>query len=98
MYFLSEQFSIYMQLEFNLKISESDVVEESVFLKKEEIDNELINQNLLNLFDDEVRLDMCEYNFKNEEWLIAVAHDVTSDEPLFLICCRNNKVIRTQIY
>lgn len=77
MYFNSEQVVIYMNVEFNLNLNEEEIAEESVYLTKEEVDVDIIGVDLLELLEKEICLDMCSFNLGKDEWLLAVAHDVT---------------------
>ena len=98
MYFNSEQVAIYMNVEFGIDVDEDYIGEETVYLKKDEVDDVLLEPNLLKLIDNEVRLDMCNFKIGKEEWLIAVAHNVISSEPLFLVCLKDNEILRARVY
>ena len=93
----AEHFAIFMSLQFGIDVDEEQVGEESVLLYKEELDENLISKELLSITPDMVFVHTCVYDNEEDEWLVCVASDADTNQPLFLLCLKNGLKVYEEI-
>jgi hypothetical protein len=96
-YYNAEHFAIFMSLQFGIDVEEEKVGEESVLLYKEELDENLISEKLLSISSELVMVHSCIYINEEHEWLVCVASNADTNQPLFLICLKNGKKIHEEV-
>ncbi|MEK3857504.1 hypothetical protein [Cytobacillus sp. FSL H8-0458] len=96
-YYNAEHFAIFMSLQFGIDVDEEQVADESVLLYKEELDENLVTEELLNISPEMVLVHSCVYNKEEHEWLVCVASDANTNQPLFLVCLKNGEKIYEEI-
>lgn len=85
-YYNAEHFAIFMSLQFGIDVDEEQVGEESVLLYKDELDEKLVTGGLLTITPEMVMVHSCVYNNEEHEWLVCVASNADTNQPLFLVC------------
>ncbi|MDW4528788.1 hypothetical protein R3398_20800 [Rossellomorea marisflavi] len=88
-YFNAENFSNFISSQFGIYVDEEQVGEESILLYKEELDENLVSEELLRIVPEMVLVHYCVYDNKEHEWLVCVASDANTNQPLFLICLKS---------
>lgn len=96
-YYNAEHFAIFMSLQFDIDVDEEQVGEESVLLYKEELDENLVSEKLLGISPELVMVHSCVYNNEEHEWLVCVASNADTNQPLFLICLKNGEKIHEEV-
>lgn len=96
-YYNAEHFAIFMSLQFGIDVDEEQVGEESVLLYKEELDKDLVTEELLSICPEMVLVHSCIYSKEEYEWLVCVASDADTNQPLFLVCLKNDEKIYEEI-
>ncbi|HCX51036.1 MAG TPA: hypothetical protein DG757_18845 [Bacillus sp. (in: Bacteria)] len=96
-YYNAEHFAIFMSSQFGIDVDEEEVGEESVLLYKEELDENLVSEELLSISPEMVFVHSCFYNKEEHEWLVCVAANADTNQPLFLICLNNGKKIHEEV-
>ena len=96
-YYSTEQFVIFMSFQFGIDINENEVGEESVLLYQEELDRNLISNELLSIAPEMVMMHYCVYEDKENEWIVCVASDADTNQPLFLVCLKDGKKIHEEV-
>ncbi len=96
-YYNTEHFAIFMAMQYGIEVDEEQVVDESVLLYKEELDENLVSEELLNITSELVMLHSCVYNNEEHEWLVSIASDADTNQPLFLICLKNGEKIYEEV-
>ncbi|MGS0433393.1 hypothetical protein ACU8YK_00250 [Bacillus paranthracis] len=96
-YYNAEHFAIFMSLQFGINVDEELVGEESVLLYREELDKNLVSEELLMIVPEMVLVHYCVYDNKEHEWLVCVASDADTNQPLFLICLKNGEKVHEEI-
>lgn len=96
-YYNAEHFAIFMSLQFDIEVDEEQVGEESVLLYKEELDENLVSEELLKIVLEMVLVHYCVYDNKEHEWLVCVASDADTNQPLFLVCLKNDEKIYEEV-
>jgi hypothetical protein len=96
-YYNAEHFAIFMSLQFDIDVDEEQVGEESILLYKEELDENLISKELLSITPDMVFVHTCVYDNEEHEWLVCVASDADTNQPLFLLCLKNGERVHEEI-
>ncbi|RFB35822.1 hypothetical protein [Brevibacillus sp. VP] len=96
-YYNAEHFAIFMSLQFGIDVDEEQVGEESVLLYKEELDENLVSEELLSISPEMVLVHSCVYNKEEHEWLVCVASNADTNQPLFLVCLKNGEKIYEEI-
>ena len=96
-YFNIEHFALFMLSKNGIEVDEEKVGEESVMLYKEELDNNLVSETLLEVATEMVLLHTCVYDIEENEWVVCVASDADTNYPLFLICMKDNVKIYEEI-
>lgn len=96
-YYNAEHFAIFMSLKFGIDVDEEQVGEESVLLYKEELDENLVSEELLSTSPERVLVHSCVYNKEEHEWLVCVASNADTNQPLFLICLKNGEKIYEEV-
>jgi hypothetical protein len=96
-YYNAEHFAIFISLQFGIDVDEEQVGEESVLLYKEELDENLVTEELLNISPEMVFVHSCVYNKEEHEWLVCVASNADTNQPLFLICLKNGEKIYEEV-
>jgi len=96
-YYNAEHFAIFMSLQFGIDVDEEQVGEESVLLYKDELDEKLVTEELLSISPEMVLVHSCVYNNEEHEWLVCVASNADTNQPLFLICLKNGEKIYEEI-
>lgn len=88
-YYNAEHFAIFMSLQFGIDVNEEQVGEESVLLYKEELDDNLVSEELLEITPEMLLVHSCVYDNGEHEWLVCVASDADTNLPLFLVCLKD---------
>ncbi|MCE4939280.1 hypothetical protein P5667_01205 [Bacillus velezensis] len=96
-YYNAERFATFMSLQFGIDVDEEQVGEESVLLYKEELDENLVTEELLSISPEMVLVHSCVYNKDEHEWLVCVASNADTNQPLFLICLKNGEKIHEKV-
>ncbi|MFV0974143.1 hypothetical protein JK627_09275 [Bacillus paranthracis] len=96
-YYNAEHFAIFMSLQFGIDVDEEQVGEESVLLYKDELDEKLVTGGLLTITPEMVMVHSCVYNNEEHEWLVCVASNADTNQPLFLVCLKNGEKIYEEI-
>lgn len=96
-YFNIEHFSTFMHLQYGILVDEKQVGEESVLLYKEELDENLVSEEMLEVTTELVLLHTCIYNTNENEWIVCVASDADTNYPLFLICLKDGTRVYNEI-
>ncbi|UYY93991.1 hypothetical protein OIU11_26995 [Bacillus cereus] len=96
-YYNAEHFAIFMSLQFCIDVDEEQVGEESVLLYKEELDDNLVSEELLNITPELVMVHSCVYNNEEDEWLVCVASNADTNQPLFLVCLKNGEKTHEEV-
>jgi hypothetical protein len=96
-YYNAEHFAIFMSLQFGIDVDEEQVGEESVLLYKEELDGDIVSEELLNITPELVMVHSCVYSKEEHEWLICVASDADTNQPLFLVCLKNGEKTHEEV-
>ncbi|MBL3647433.1 hypothetical protein [Bacillus sp. RHFS10] len=96
-YYNAEHFVIFMSLQFGIDVDEEQVGEESVLLYKDELDEKLVTGGLLTITPEMVMVHSCVYNNEEHEWLVCVASNADTNQPLFLVCLKNGEKIYEEI-
>ena len=96
-YYNAEHFTIFMSLQFGIDVDEEQVGEESVLLYKDELDEKLVTGGLLTITPEMVMVHSCVYNNEEHEWLVCVASNADTNQPLFLVCLKNGEKIYEEI-
>ncbi|MGX9806123.1 hypothetical protein ACV3PA_02690 [Exiguobacterium acetylicum] len=84
-------------LKFGIDIGNENVGEESILLDKEEIDEFLVSEELLIITPKVVMIHSYIYNNEEHEWLVCVASDANTNQPLFLLCLKNGLKVYEEI-
>ncbi|MCK8099394.1 hypothetical protein MTN95_08420 [Bacillus sp. 2CMS4F] len=96
-YYNAEHFAIFMSLQFGIDVDEEQVGEESVLLYKEELDENFVTGELLSISPEMVLVHYCVYNKEEHEWLVCVALNADTNQPLFLVCLKNDEKIYEEV-
>ncbi|OZS79498.1 hypothetical protein CF394_00590 [Tetzosporium hominis] len=96
-YYNAEHFAIFMSLQFGIDVDEEQVGEESILLYKDELDESLVSEELLTITPEKVIVHSCVYNNEEHEWLVCIASDADTNQPLFLVCLKNDEKIYEEI-
>ncbi|OXS60824.1 hypothetical protein B0G93_107101 [Bacillus sp. V-88] len=96
-YYNAEHFAIFMSSQFGIEVDEEQVGEESVLLYKEELDGSLVTEELLSISPEMVLVHSCIYNKEEQEWLVCVASDADTNQPLFLVCLKNEEKVYEEV-
>lgn len=96
-FYNAEHFAIFMSLQFGIDVDEEQVGEESVLLYKEELDENLVTEELLSISPEMVLVHSCVYNKEEHEWLVCLASDADTNQPLFLVCLKNDEKIHEEV-
>ncbi|MCY8921154.1 hypothetical protein [Bacillus atrophaeus] len=96
-YYNSKHFAIFMTVQFGIDINEEQVGEESVLLYKEELDENFVSEELFSISPEMVLIHSCVYNNEEHEWLVCVASDADTNQPLFLVCLKNDEKIYEEV-
>lgn len=96
-YYNAEHFANFMSLQFGIDIDLEHVGEESVLLYKEELDENLVSEELFSISPELVLIHSCIYNNEEHEWLVCVASDADTNQPLFLVCLKNDEKIYEEV-
>lgn len=88
-YYNTEHFAIFMSGQFGIDVDEEQVAEESILLYKEELDENLVSEKLLEVTPEMVLLHTCVYDTEENEWIVCVASDADTNYPLFLVCLKD---------
>lgn len=96
-HYSAENFAIFMSLQYSVDVDEEQVAVESVLLYKEELDENLVSEELLRIVPEMVMVHSCVYNNEEHEWLVCVASNADTNQPLFLVCLNNGKKIHEEV-
>jgi uncharacterized protein YueI len=96
-YYNVEQFTIFMHINFGIRVDEGLVGEESVLLYKEELDEELVSEDFLRITSEIVLVHTYVYETKDHEWMVCVVSDANTNHPLYLVCLKDEKVVYKQL-
>lgn len=96
-YYNAGHFAIFMLLQFGIDVDKEQVGEETVLLYKEELDENLISKELLSIIPEMVFVHTCVYDTEEHEWLVCVASDADTNQPLFLLCLKNGEKVHEEI-
>nr|WP_206763826.1 hypothetical protein [Cytobacillus firmus] len=84
-------------MQYGVNVDEEQVGEETILLYKEELDENLVSEELLSIVPEMVMVYSCVYNNEEHEWLVCVASDADTNQPLFLICLKNGEKIYEEV-
>ncbi|MBG9587986.1 hypothetical protein [Cytobacillus firmus] len=96
-HYSAENFAIFISLQYGVNVDEEQVGEETILLYKEELDENLVSEELLSIVPEMVMVYSCVYNNEEHEWLVCVASDADTNQPLFLICLKNGEKIYEEV-
>ncbi|MFP3719851.1 hypothetical protein SFC57_08000 [Niallia circulans] len=96
-HYSAEKFAIFISLQYGVNVDEEQVGEETILLYKEELDENLVSEELLSIVPEMVMVHSCVYNNEEHEWLVCVASDADTNQPLFLICLKNGEKIYEEV-
>lgn len=85
----------FMKNRFDLVIDEEDIGEEVVLLNHEELEDELIPKEVLQILSNPTSYQTYIYN-NESEWVIGIALEAETNNPLFLVCLKDGKKIFQQ--
>ncbi|WP_019720235.1 hypothetical protein [Heyndrickxia coagulans] len=88
-----KQLEDFMEEKFGVAVDTNEVGEETVLLYHEELDEELISEDVLQLLPNPVLFQTYIYNDESE-WIIGIALEEETNNPLFLICLKDG----TKVY
>lgn len=91
------QFIVFMSSQFDINVDEKQVGEDSVLLYKEEIDKSLISETMFSIVSEIVIVQSYVYDNEEYEWLVCVASDANTNQPLFLLCLKNGLKVYEEI-
>lgn len=97
-YYNTEHFAIFMAMQYGIEVDKEQVGDESVLLYKEELDENLVSEELLNITPELVMVHSCVYKNEEHEWLVCVASNADTNQPLFLVCLKNGEKIYEEIF
>lgn len=83
-----EQLIDFMKEKFGVKVEINAVGEEAVLLFHEELDEELISRDALKILPNPVLFQTYIYDDESE-WIIGIALEAVTNNPLFLICMKD---------
>ncbi|SHN33707.1 hypothetical protein [Gracilibacillus kekensis] len=88
--FDKKQLKDFMKERFSLTVDTRMIGEETVLLYHEELDESLISKDMLQQLPNPVLFQTYIYN-KQSEWIIGVALESETNNPLFLICLKDGE-------
>lgn len=83
-----EQLIDFMEKKFGVVVESTALGEETVILYHEELDEELISEDVLQILPNPVLFHTYIYN-NESEWIIGVALEADTNNPLFLVCLKD---------
>jgi hypothetical protein len=86
-----------MSNQFGIDVDEEQVGEDSVLLYKEELDENLVSEELLKITPEMIIVHSYIYNDEEHEWLVCVASNADTNQPLFLVCLNNGEKIHEEV-
>lgn len=91
-----EQLIDFMETQFGVAVDLNAVGEETVLLYHEELDEELISEDVLKILSNPVSFYTYIYN-EDSEWIIGIALEAKTNNPLFLVCMTDGKKVHEEI-
>ncbi|MCJ7843655.1 hypothetical protein MUB24_22870 [Lederbergia sp. NSJ-179] len=91
-----EQLKDFMKEKFSVAVEINALGEETVLLNHEELDKELISDDVLQILPNPVSFHTYIYN-EESEWIIGIALEAKSNNPLFLVCLKDGLRIYEEI-
>lgn len=91
-----EQLINFMEEKFDLAVELNEVGEEMVLLYHEELDDKLISEDVIKLLPNPVSFHIYIYN-EEPEWIIGIALEAETNNPLFLVCLKDGEKIYEEI-
>lgn len=88
---------VYMKSKFGLNMAINNIGYETVSLLHEELDENLVSKDIQKILPNPAIFDTYVYE-DNSEWIIGIARDVKTNNPLFLFCTKNDEKIYQQIF
>ena len=92
-----KKISEFLLSKFDIDIDEKKVGEESFLMYKDEIDKALVSKALLGISPNSLYVYTCVYDNREDEWLVCVASDANTNQPLFLLCLKNGLKVYEEI-
>ncbi|MEW9501143.1 hypothetical protein [Jeotgalibacillus marinus] len=92
-----DDFRVFMLTQYGIEIDEKLVGEESVLLHKDELDDNLVSEQLLDATSEKVVVNTCVYETEENEWMFCVALDADTNHLLFLICLKDGERVYGEI-
>ncbi|HDR7314288.1 hypothetical protein MXL46_19025 [Heyndrickxia sporothermodurans] len=83
-----KQLKDFMVKKFGVVVESTALGEETVILYHEELDEELISEDVLQILPNPVLFHTYIYN-NESEWIIGVALEADTNNPLFLVCLKD---------
>ena len=85
-----EQLIDFMGEKFGVAVESNEIVEETVLLNHEELDEKLISEDVLQILPNPVSFHIYIYNAESE-WVIGIALETETNNPLFLVCLKDGR-------
>lgn len=86
----NEQFMMFLEEQFEVKVDIDQIGSESVMLSKEELDDNLIPKEVYPYLPDPVLFQLFVYE-EDIEWIVGVALEEATYNPLFLVCIKDGE-------
>lgn len=91
-----ERLKDFMEEKFGVKVDIKEVGEETVLLYHEELDEKLISEDLFQILPNPVSFHTYIY-IEESEWIIGIALEAETNNPLFLVCLKNGEKIYEEV-
>ncbi|MCM3068290.1 hypothetical protein M3568_18375 [Priestia flexa] len=95
--FDKEQFGNFLEEKLDVAVELDEVGQETVLLYHEEIDENLILEDELKLLPNPVLFQLYSYQAEHE-WIVGVAMEEATYNPLFLVCLKDGERVYNQSY
>ncbi|MEG8979321.1 hypothetical protein U8Y98_21695 [Priestia megaterium] len=96
-YYHVEYFLEFMSSKFQIDINEKQVAQESILLYKEELEEGIISERLLDIIPEVVLVHTCIYNTLKNEWMFFVVSDYDKKNSFFLVCMKDGETLYEEI-
>lgn len=94
--FNNKQLKDFMKEKFGVEVEINALGEETVLLYHKELDEDLISDDMLQILPNLVSFHTYIYN-EESEWIIGIALDAKSNNPLFLVCLKDGLRVYEEI-
>jgi len=92
-----EQLIDFMEEKFGLIVELNTVGEEAVLLYHEELDKQIISEDVMKILPNPVLFHTYIYN-KKSEWIIGIALETETNNPLFLVCLKDEEKVYENVW